>query len=153
MDALIVRYLRAFGPASTKDFTAWSRLTGVRAAFDRLRPELVMYRDESGVELFDVADGALTDPDVDAPVRFLPEYDNLVLAHADRSRILDDRARAHLSRENGYHPFVIADGVVCATWTAVGGALRVEPFDGVPKSTIRAIDDEADRLRAWLGAA
>jgi hypothetical protein len=148
-DALIVRYLGAFGPASAKDFSAWSRLTGVRAAFERLRPTLVTHTDEHGVELFDTPDGMLTDPDTPAPVRFMPEYDNVILGHADRSRIMDDRARAHLSRENGYRPFVLADGEVCATWTAVGG-FAVDVFDGVSATTRRAIDDEAERVRAFV---
>jgi hypothetical protein len=150
-DDLNVRYLRAFGPASTRDFAAWSRLTGVRVAFERLRSQLRTYRDEQGVELFDVPDGVLVDPDVPAPVRFLPEYDNLILGHADRSRILDERARSHLSKENGYRPFVIADGAVCATWTAVGGTLQVTPFEGVDDATRVAVDEEASRVAAFLG--
>jgi hypothetical protein len=149
-DALIVRYLRSFGPASAKDFSAWSRLTGVRAAFERLRPTLVAHVDEDGFELFDVADGVLADPDVPAPVRFLPEYDNVILGHADRRRIMDERARSYLSKENGYRPFVLADGAVCATWTAVGGTFEVDVFDGVPARTRRAIDDEADRVRSFV---
>ena len=150
-DPLVVRYLRAFGPASAKDFSAWSRLTGVRTAFERLRPHLRTYRDEHGVELFDVDDGVITGADTPAPVRFLPEYDNVILGHADRSRIIDERARSYLSKENGYRPFVIADGVVCATWTAVGG-FEVTPFDGVDARTRRAIDEEAERVRAFVGA-
>src|SRR4051812_10598649 len=129
IDDLVVRYLRAFGPASVRDFAAWSRLTGARAVFERLRPQLLSDRDEGGVELFDVPDAPRAAPDVDAPVRFLPEYDNVVLAHADRTRILDDRARSFLSRENGYWPFVLVDGEVCATWSLRDGVIRVAPFE------------------------
>jgi hypothetical protein len=146
-DALVVRYLRAFGPASMKDFGAWTRLTGLRPAFDRLRPSLRTYTDEHGVELFDVPDGELVDGDTTAPVRFLPEYDNVLLAHADRSRIVSERAKGFLSRENGYWPFVLADGAVCATWSAVGGRVRVVLFDD---ADVDAVVAEGERLATFL---
>jgi hypothetical protein len=151
-DEMVLRYLRAFGPASTKDFASWSRLTGVRAAFDRLRAELRIDRDENGVELFDLPDAPIAEPDAPAPVRFLPEYDNVLLAHADRTRILDDRARSFLSRENGYWPFVLIGGDVRATWARRDGTINVSPFDELTRDERDALVEEGRRLATALDA-
>ena len=80
----------AFGPASVLDLQNWSGLTRLKAVFERLRPELLTVRDEQGRELFDLPDAPRPDPDVPAPVRFLGEYDNALLGHADRRRIIPE---------------------------------------------------------------
>jgi hypothetical protein len=150
MDALVVRYLAAFGPASAKDFSAWSRLTGVRGAFERLRPSLRTFENEAGIELFDVPDGPLPPAETPAPVRFLPEYDNILLAHANRSRILDEQARAFVSRENGYKPTVLIDGAPRATWSYIDGVLAVRPFDEWRDEERSDVETEGVRLLLFL---
>lgn len=150
MDGLVLRYLAAFGPASAKDFSTWSRLTGVRPAFERLRPGLRTFESLSGVELFDVPDGPLPDDDEPAPVRFLPEYDNVLLAHDDRTRILDERARAFISRENGYSPSVLVDGVPRATWAFQDRVLAVKPFDVLRDDERADVEAEGVRLLLFL---
>ena len=113
-DDAVLRYLAAFGPASVADVTAWSRLTGMRAVLERLRPGLHTFRDEAGRELFDVPDWLLAEADLPAPVRFLPDYDNALLSHDDRSRILPDAFRA-ITRERGGPSFLV-DGFMAGFW-------------------------------------
>ena len=93
LDDLVLRYLRAFGPATSSDVRAWSALTGLPAVVKRLRPRLTSYRDEAGRELLDVADGTITPGETEAPVRFVPAFDNVVLGYADRSRMIDEEHR------------------------------------------------------------
>ena len=112
-DNAILRYLTAFGPATVSDMRIWSWLTGLREVVERLRPRLRTFRDEAGRELFDVEDGLFVDPDVPAPIRFLPQYDNIFLSHDDRSRILIERMTVpDLVWRGG----VLIDGFVSGAW-------------------------------------
>src|SRR4029079_11900980 len=115
IDDVVVRYLRAFGPASVADVAAWAGLTGLREVLERLRHRLRTFRDERGRELFDLPDAPRPDPDTPAPSRFLPEYDNMLLSHADRSRFLLGDERAPVSTARIVHGTVLHDGFVIAT--------------------------------------
>ena len=156
-DAMILRYLAAFGPATAADARNWSGLSGLSAVFERLRARLRTYRDERGRELFDVPDGPLPDPETAAPPRFLPVYDNIVLAHEDRARIVRsvDRVRAGYL-EGANFGSVLIDGFVGATWTVRRGpkaaALRITLVDRITKGERVAIEDEAGRLLAFIAA-
>jgi hypothetical protein len=117
IDDVVVRYLAAFGPATVPDAATWCRLTGLREVLDRLRSRLRTFRDDRGRELFDLPDAPRPDPDVPAPVRFLPEYDNVLLSHADRSRVLDKGEAAKLYPEGARSTgSVLLDGRLAATW-------------------------------------
>ena len=114
-DRLVLRYLAAFGPASAADAQSWSGLTRLGEVVARLAPRLRSFRDENGRELVDVPDAPRPDPDLPAPVRFLPEYDNVLLGHADRSRIGAAEAAALWDEQHHWAAFLL-DGMVGGTW-------------------------------------
>jgi Winged helix DNA-binding domain len=150
-DALIRRYLGAFGPASVLDFQRWSGLGAAKDAFERLRTELATFRDPRGRELFDLPDAPRPDGDVPAPVRLLPEFDSLVLAHDDRSRVIRDEHRDRIATKNlRIRATFLVDGVVAGTWSAKRGGKRatltVEPFGRLRKRDAKALEEEGERL-------
>ena len=150
-DRVVLRYLAAFGPASTKDVAAWSGLTGVREIMERLRGELRTFRDEYGVELFDLPGAPLPDPGTPAPVRFLPQYDNVFLAHADRSRIGDqaDRPRLDFGDER-FFKMVLIGGFLRGVWRLEDDALLVKPARRLSKRDSTAVAAEGRRLLDFL---
>lgn len=157
LDDLVLRYLAAFGPASVTDVQAWSGLTRLRAVADRLGDRVVRFRNEGGRELLDLPDAPRPDPDTPAPVRFLPDFDNVLLSHADRSRIVDDPVRKRLQRVNGVLPgTVLVDGRVAAIWAterAKGRAtLVVTPFRPLGRAERADVADEGERLLAFAAA-
>lgn len=145
-DATVLRYLAAFGPASVKDMQTWSGLTRMRPAFERLRPELLVFRDENGVELFDLPDAPRPDEDTPAPPRFLPEFDNLLLSHADRTRVVPPANRGRTWQVNTvYCPFLV-DGFLAGVWRILDDALVIEPFDDLTKAQRGEVTEEAARM-------
>jgi hypothetical protein len=156
IDALVLRYLKAFGPASVVDVQAWSGLTRLSEVLDRLRPQLRTYKDESnGRELFDLAHVELPDPDQPVPIRFVAEYDNLLLSHADRTRVISDEHRRQVITINGIvKGTVLYDGFVAATWKAETTRkslnLRVSPLGRLPKSCHAQVVAEGNRLLTFL---
>ncbi len=149
--ALVLRYLAAFGPASSRDFQAWSGLTGAKALLEEIRRELVVFWDEGGNELFDLPGAPLPLADSPAPPRFVPEYDNLVLSHADRRRIVadEDRKKVFLSAARVRATFLI-DGFVAGVWkiekTKKSAALVVEPFTPLAPRDRDTLAEEGERL-------
>jgi len=150
------RFLRAFGPASIQDIATWSWLQGVRGLVERLRPELRTYRDEDGRELVDLEDGVIADEGFEAPPRFLPEYDNLLLSHKDRRRVLDRPLSAlPLPAGNGARvgTFLI-DGFVAGTWTAIGAPatarLELVAWRALARAERTALEAESHALLGLL---
>ena len=153
-DAMILRYLAAFGPASTADAGNWSRLTGLKAAMERLRPRLVTYRDEKGRELFDLPGAPIADPDVTAPVRFFPVYDNVFLGHQDRSRIVPAPMKAAPVRTQITVSAFAVDGFGTGFWWTSGRpgplTMTIEPMRPLSIAERRLVEDEGLRLLAFL---
>jgi hypothetical protein len=117
VDAMVLRYLRAFGPASVRDAQIWCGLTRLSEVFERLRPQLVVFQDEQGRELFDLPDAPRPDPDIPAPVRFLYDYENMLLSYADRSRVIvPERVQRVVARQNESISTFLLDGFVAGTW-------------------------------------
>jgi Winged helix DNA-binding domain len=151
IDRLVLRYLAAFGPATVMDVQAWSGLTRLREVTERLRPSLRGFRDPHGRELLDLPDAPRPDPDTPAPPRFLPEYDNVVLGHADRSRITAGAAERWPTDGLHWSPLLV-DGFVAGVWRLQqdrgSATLVVQPFDPLPEPA--AVEEEAARLLQFL---
>jgi hypothetical protein len=149
---ILRRYLAAFGPASRRDIGAWSMMhvPEIAAALELLVP-LRRFRDENGRELLDVAGAPLPAADVPAPVRFLPKWDNVLLAFADRTRVLPEPYRNTVIRMNGdVAQTFLVDGFVAGTWRVENGTVVPEPFASLSRAARGEVDDEAGRLEAFL---
>jgi hypothetical protein len=156
-EALVLRYLTAFGPASVRDVALWSGLAGVGELTDRLRPRLRTFRSAAGTELLDVPAGVLPAADVPAPPRFLPEYDNVLLSHADRARVVPAGRRVPLPPGNGGTVgTLLVDGTWSATWRTErdgdAAALVVEPFARLRPRQAEEVTAEGLRLLAFTCA-
>jgi hypothetical protein len=151
---MLRRYLAAFGPASRRDISAWSMMhvPEIKAALELLEP-LVRFHDENGRELLDVPRAPLPAADTPAPVRFLPKWDNALLAWADRTRILPEEYRRVVIGQNGdVAQTFLVDGFVAGTWRAEKGRVIAEPFAKLSRSAERELKDEAARLETFLAA-
>jgi hypothetical protein len=153
IEDLLLRYLAVFGPATVGDMRVWSWLTGLREVVERLRPRLRTFRDEASRELFDVPDGLLVEEETPAPIRFLPQYDNVFLSHEDRSRILSPNITVvELTWRGG----VLIDGFVGAAWRIARekgrATMTVTRYVKVGAQDRAAMEQEAERLLAFLAA-
>jgi hypothetical protein len=159
LDAMVMRYLGAFGPASVMDARAWCGLTRLGEVVERLRPRLVTFRDERGRELFDLPDAPRPDPETPAPPRFLYDYENTLLSYADRTRMLSTEAAAAVAptTQESISTFT-RDGFVSRTWriererARAKATLVLRPIGALPAGDETALRDEGVALLAFLAA-
>jgi hypothetical protein len=153
---LVRRYLAAYGPATVSDIRAWSGVSGLREVVDSQRGELRVLADEAGRDLVDLPDGSRPEPDIPAPIRFLPEFDNLLLAYADRTRMMSDPVRRQVCVGDVVAATVLVDGVVGATWSLTRDSgtavLTIRPFHPWSRTDGAAVIEEGTRLLAFAAA-
>ncbi|MDC0668617.1 winged helix DNA-binding domain-containing protein [Nannocystis radixulma] len=157
LDELVLRYLAAFGPASVADLQTWCGLTRLREVVTRLRPQLCLVHDEQGRPLFDLPSAPRPPGDTPAPPRFLPEYDNLLLSHADRSRVVpqDPRIFNKLFADKGLAlGALLVDGELRGTWKIARNKARADltiwTLPGMRAADRQAVGVEAERLLAFV---
>jgi hypothetical protein len=154
---LVFRYLAAFGPASVTDMQTWLGMK-LKDTFEKMRPELQVYKDEGRRELFDLPDVPLPDPETPAPVRFLPEYDNVLLSHSNRTRVIADEHRSKV-----YLPglrvaaTILVDGFVGGVWkiekTKSESALIIEPFAELSSKVREELAKEGEQLLRFVDSS
>jgi winged helix DNA-binding protein len=157
IDEIVLRYLRAFGPATAMDVQSWSGLTKLGAVLERLRPNLATFRDVNGKELFDLPDAPRPDPATPAPVRFLGEYDNVLLGHADRSRIVPEGLQWQAGPNGRFVNNLLVDGMLRAVWWIERDGKRratlvIRPLAKLRPSERDEIAEEARRLIDFAAA-
>jgi hypothetical protein len=149
--AIVRPYLAAFGPAGAADLATWSGLSATAALLDGMRDQLAVFADERGRELFDLPDAPRPDEDVPAPPRLLPDFDNLVLAHKDRTRVLADAHRGAVVTKNlRVRATFLVDGEVAGTWKLERSGVVLEPFGRLRAADRKALQAEGDQLRVAL---
>jgi hypothetical protein len=149
---LIRSYLRAFGPASAQDVAQWAGIQRTGAISETLgKMTLRTFRDERGKRLYDLPRAPLPDPETPAPPRLVPRFDNLVLSHADRTRVLGDVPVTRIVTKNALvHATILVDGFVVGTWQLEKGRVRLEPFSRLPHDVTAALRVEAERVEAFV---
>lgn len=155
LDRLVLRYLAAFGPATVKDIQLWCGLSRLNEVVARLGSSLIQFTDDRGATLYDLPDAPRPAADTPAPVRFLPEYDNVLLSHADRRRVIPDGRRVPLPPGNGAAMgTVLVRGDFSAVWriTRAGDSvtLTVSPFARLSDDDATDVVDEGARLLSFV---
>src|SRR5262245_54810093 len=150
---LVRSYLAAFGPASRADIAKWSGLARAHVDDGVARLQVRTFVDEHGRELYDLPRAPLPAGDTPAPARLLPRFDNLVLSHDDRRRVVSDEHRALVIEGGEVRPTFLVDGFVAGIWSLGAGRVRLEPFVSLSRSVRRELADEASRLEAFVRAS
>ncbi|MFJ9454351.1 winged helix DNA-binding domain-containing protein [Kitasatospora sp. NPDC101447] len=153
LDDLVLRYLAAFGPATAADVKKWCGLSGLTPVLRRLAPRLLTFRDEQGRLLYDLPEAPRPDGDTSAPVRLVAPFDNLLLSHADRTRVLPEEYRGRVMTQNGIVlGTLLVDGLVAGSWRLTDGeGVVVQPFTALRRADRQAAEAEAQRVLDFAG--
>jgi hypothetical protein len=154
-EGLVRSYLAAFGPASAADIQAWSGMGGMQAVLKSMRSDLVVFKDDRKRDLYDLADAPRPSADTPAPVRFLPDFDNILLAHADRRRIISDEHRPRvITRNLLILATFLVDGFAAGIWKVERKrkvvTLTITPFEKLTRKAIEALSEEAQPLMRFV---
>ncbi|MEU4341769.1 winged helix DNA-binding domain-containing protein [Nocardia sp. NPDC023852] len=152
-ETLVLRYLAAFGPATVADMQAWAGITRLAEVVDEIRTRLRVFTDDQHRVLFDLPDAPLAEPDLPVPVRFLPAFDNALLGHKDRRRIISEEDRRRIAKEaSAGVPMYLVDGFVHGRWSIDDATLRVIPWHPLSASDEAALRAEAEDLLSFVAA-
>ncbi|MEV8442639.1 winged helix DNA-binding domain-containing protein [Actinosynnema sp. NPDC051121] len=148
MQELVRRYLAAFGPASVKDVQTWAGMSRLKPVVEAM--DLRVFTDERGRTLYDLPDAPRPDPDTPAPARFLPEFDNVLLGHDDRTRVISDEDYRRGIIIGG-KPTLLVDGFVHGTWKIARDGLDIDVFRPLTRGQRADVEAEGARLLAFAG--
>ena len=143
-ELVLTRYLTVFGPASRKDLAAWSLVPQRDFAGASARLPIVSYRDEKGTKLLDLPGLPLPPASIRLPPRFLARWDQALLAHADRDRIIPPDLQPLKLTLSGDQTLTVK-GLVAASWKMDGPRLVITPHTDIPRSARAAIREEGLR--------
>jgi len=154
VETFVRRYLAAFGPASPVDMQTWSGLMGLKEVFERMRPELISIGNGKR-ELFDLPEAPRPDPETPAPVRFIAEWDDLLIGHRRRERIISDQNRKRILTPNGMPPgTILIDGFMNGTWKVASekgsATLVITLFTHIDAADRADLEQEGERLLTFL---
>ncbi|MEU7138285.1 winged helix DNA-binding domain-containing protein [Nocardia sp. NPDC046473] len=150
-ETLILRYLAAFGPATVADMQAWAGVTRLAEVVDEMRTRLRVFTDDQHRVLFDLPEAPLADPNLPVPVRFLPAFDNALLGHKDRRRIISDEDRQRIAAEaSGGVPMYLVDGFVHGRWSLDDTTIRVTPWHPLSPADAEELRAEAERMLTFV---
>ena len=150
-EAIVRRYLTAFGPATAADVTAWSGVTRLGPVVSGM-DDLVRHQGPDGRPLYDVPDGEIVGGHVPAPPRLLGTYDNVWLSHAGRDRVTaPDKRTGWMGSNGGVASTVFVDGMLEGLWRREDGRVRTELFRELTRRERSGLDDEISRVEELLG--
>jgi len=151
MELLVRRYLGGFGPAKLADIASWAGLppATVMPVVERMR--LRRFRDEDDKVLFDLPRALLPGPGVRAPVRFLQTFEALLMIHARRTQVMPEQFRPIVFNTKTPHsmPVFLIDGAVAGTWRYESGRIYTRPFEPIPRTAKRELEEESKALAAF----
>ncbi|HKH16362.1 MAG TPA: winged helix DNA-binding domain-containing protein [Solirubrobacteraceae bacterium] len=153
-EALVRRHLGAFGPAAAADVQAWSGVGGIGGVLDGMRDELAVFK-QGRRTLFDLPDAPRPDEDLPAPPRLLPEFDSLLLAHKDRTRVISDERRKSLTTRNlRVKATFLVDGFAAGSWSVARkrdtATLTIVPFEKLPRAVADELAAEGEALLRFV---
>jgi len=157
MDELVIRYFDAFGPATIADLQHWSGIRRLREVVERNSHRLERHLDANGQERFDTAGRLYPDAETPAPARFLGEFDNVLLSHANRTHVMSEEDRQRVFTVNGIiRQTILVDGFVHGLWklhqTGNDAFVEILPFRALTPADLRNLENEGETLIAFTAA-